>query len=182
MSAAAIRVPPVVRALGALAGVLALGAAACAPKPQVAAPGPRIYAVDVQGRSALCEVPQGVTLASDRSIEATMTMDNDGGWCGIATNRAGPGLVTAKPSHGRLHVRKVGANTRVDYIPDRGFVGTDNFAVKLLPDGAELKVAATVQGAAAPQATASAVPATPPPAPPPAKRAAGPRKGASSRR
>ena len=89
-----------------------------------------------------------MTLAADRSIEATMTMDNDGGWCGIATNRAGPGLVTAKPSNGRLHVRKVGANTRVDYIPDRGFVGTDTFAVKLLPDQAELKVAATVQGSA----------------------------------
>jgi hypothetical protein len=180
-AAASLCIGPV-RALGLLAGLLALGATACAPKPQVAAPGPRIYAVDVQGRSALCEVPQGVTLAPDRSIEATMTMDNDGGWCGIATNRAGPGLVTAKPSHGRLHVRKVGANTRVDYIPDRGFVGTDTFAVKLLPDGAELKVAATVQGAAAPQATASAAPVTPPPAPPPAKRAVGTRKAASSKR
>ena len=120
---------------------------------------------------------KAVTLAADRVVDATMTMDNDGGWCGIATNRAGPGLVTAKPAHGRLHVRKVGANTRVDYIPDRGFVGTDSFAVKLLPDQAELKVAATVQGAAAPQATATATPAPPPQAP--ARRAAAPpaRKG-----
>src|SRR4029453_5775320 len=100
----------------------------------------------------------------------------DGGWCRIATNRAGPGLVTAKPSHGRLHVRKVGANTRVDYIPDRGYVGPDSFAVKLLPDQAELKVAATVQAPPASQATASATP-TPPPQPEPTRRA-----GSTSRR
>jgi hypothetical protein len=173
------------RALTSVAAAIGLvGLQACAPKQQVAAPGPRIYAVDVQGRSQLCEVPQGgVTLAADRVVEATMTMDSDGGWCGIATNRAGPGLVTAKPSHGRLHVRKVGANTRVDYIPDRGYVGTDSFAVKLLPDRAELKVAATVQGPAAPQATASATPAPPPPSEP-TRRAAAPaaRKGTPARR
>jgi hypothetical protein len=171
------------RALAPMAAAVGLlGLQACAPKQEVAAPGPRIYAVDVQGRSQLCEVPQRVTLAADRVVEATMTVDNDGGWCGIATNRAGPGLVTAKPAHGRLHVRKVGANTRVDYIPDRGFVGTDTFAVKLLPDRAELKVAAKVQGAAAPQATATATPA--PPAQAPARSAAAPpaRKGAPARR
>jgi hypothetical protein len=172
------------RALAPLTAAIGLlGLQACAPKQEVAAPGPRIYAVDVQGRSQLCEVPQGaVSLAADRVVDATMTMDNDGGWCGIATNRAGPGLVTAKPAHGRLHVRKVGANTRVDYIPDRGFVGTDSFAVKLLPDQAELKVAATVQGAAAPQATATATPAPPPQAP--TRRAAVPpaRKGTPAKR
>jgi hypothetical protein len=177
VSAAATRAP--LRALAAVAALAGLQAA-CAPQQQAAAPGPRIYAVDVQGRSALCEVPQGVTLAADRAVEATMTMDNDGGWCGIATNRAGPGLVTAKPSNGRLHLRKVGANTRVDYIPDRGFVGTDNFAVKLLPDQAELKVAATVRGAAAPQATATAAPPSPPPQAP-ARRAPAARKAAPAR-
>src|SRR3712207_2182653 len=127
------------------------GLQACAPQQQVAAPGPRIYAVDVQGRSALCDVPQKVSLAAGRPTEAAMTMDNDGGWCGIATDRAGPGLVVAKPANGRLNVRKVGATTRVDYIPDRGFVGTDTFAVKLLPDQAELRVTANVQGSATQQ-------------------------------
>ncbi len=175
MSAVA-RVP--FRALAALAGLL--GLQACAPQQQAAAPGgPRIFAVDVQGRSALCDVPQqGVTLAAGRPTEATMTMDNDGGWCGIRTDRAGPGLVVAKPAHGKLHVRKVGAVTRVDYIPDRGFTGTDTFTVKLLPDQAELKVAATVQPSAqtasATQAAAPAAPTTPPPAaaPAPARRGA----------
>jgi len=180
MSAAA-RVP--FRALLAVAGLL--GLQACAQPQQAAAPGPRIYAVDVQGRSALCDVPRGVTLAADRPTEATMTMDNDGGWCGIATNRAGPGLVAAKPAHGRLHVRKVGAITRVDYIPDRGFTGTDSFTVKLLPDQAELKVAATVQPSAqtATATTAAAPPAAaaPPPAAP-AKRAPAERKGSAARR
>lgn len=166
------------RALAAITGLAALQTA-CAP-PQVTAPGPRIYAVDVQGRSALCDVPRNVALAADRSTEATMTLDNDGGWCGIATNRAGPGLVTAKPGNGRLHVRKVGAITRVDYIPDRGFTGTDSFAVKLLPDQAELKVAATVRPSAQ---TATATQAAPPPPPAePAKRASAGRKASAARR
>jgi hypothetical protein len=163
---AAARVP--FRALAAVVGLL--GLQACAPQQQqAAAPAARIYAVDVQGRSALCDVPRGVTLAAGRATDATMTMDNDGGWCGIATDRAGPGLVTAKPANGRLHVRKVGAITRVDYIPDRGFTGTDAFAVKLLPDQAELKVAATVQPSAQ---TATATPAAAPPPAAPARRPA----------
>ena len=168
------------RALAALAALA--GLQACAPQQQAAAPGPRIYAVDVQGRSALCDVPQqGVTLAAGRQTEAAMTMDNDGGWCGIRTDRAGPGLVSAKPAHGRLHVRKVGATTRVDYIPDRGFVGTDTFAVKLLPDQAELRVSATVQGSPTQQTATTAPAAAPAPAPAPAKRAAAPaRKAAPS--
>ena len=184
MSAAAVTRAPF-RALLAVAGLL--GLQACAQPQQAAAPGPRIYAVDVQGRSALCDVPQGgVTLAAGRPTEATMTMDNDGGWCGIATNRAGPGLVSAKPSNGRLHVRKVGAITRVDYIPDRGFTGTDTFAVKLLPDQAELKVAATVQPSAqtATATTAAATPAAaaPPPAAPAKRAPAAARKGSAARR
>jgi hypothetical protein len=163
---AAARVP--FRALAAVVGLL--GLQACAPQQQqAAAPAARIYAVDVQGRSALCDVPRGVPLAAGRATDATMTMDNDGGWCGIATDRAGPGLVTAKPANGRLHVRKVGAITRVDYIPDRGFTGTDSFAVKLLPDQAELKVAATVQPSAQ---TATATPAAAPPPAAPARRPA----------
>jgi hypothetical protein len=182
MSAAALRDP--LRALAVLAGLV--GLQACAPQQQqAAAPGPRIYAVDVQGRSALCDVPQqGVTLAAGRATEAAMTMDNDGGWCGIRTDRAGPGLVTAKPSNGRLNVRKVGATTRVDYIPDRGFVGTDTFAVKLLPDQAELKVTANVQGSATAQTAAAApVAAAAPPPQAPAKRAAAPaRKGSPAAR
>ena len=76
------------RTLAVVAGLAALQAA-CAPQQQAAAPGPRIYAVDVQGRSALCDVPQqGVTLAAGRQTEAALTMDNDGGWCGIRTDRA----------------------------------------------------------------------------------------------
>jgi hypothetical protein len=169
------------RALAVVAG--ALGLQACAQPQQAAAPGPRIYAVDVQGRSALCDVPQKVSLAAGRPTEAAMTLDNDGGWCGVVTDRAGPGLVVAKPANGHLNVRKVGATTRVDYIPDRGFVGTDSFAVKLLPDQAELKVTANVQGSATQQTAATAAPpAAPEPTPAPARRAPAARKAASGKR
>jgi hypothetical protein len=180
MSAAVARAS--FRALAVAAGVL--GLQACAPQQQAAAPaGPRIYAVDVQGRSALCDVPQKVSLAAGRPTEAAMTMDNDGGWCGIVTDRAGPGLVAAKPANGHLNVRKVGATTRVDYIPDRGFVGTDTFAVKLLPDQAELKVTANVQGSATQQTAAAPTPAAAPePTPAPARRSPAPRKAASGKR
>jgi hypothetical protein len=175
----AARVP--FRALTVLAGVL--GLQACAPQQQqAAAPGPRIYAVDVQGRSTLCDVPQKVSLAAGRQTEAAMTMDNDGGWCGVVTDRAGPGLVVAKPANGRLNVRKVGATTRVDYIPDRGFVGTDSFAVKLLPDQAELRVSATVQGSATAQTAAAAAPAAPPPQAPAKRAVPAARKGGSPAR
>ena len=182
MSAAMPRIP--FRALAAAAGLV--GLQACAPQQQQAAAlGPRLYAVDVQGRSALCDVPQKVSLAAGRPTEAAMTMDNDGGWCGIVTDRAGPGLVVAKPANGHLNVRKVGATTRVDYIPDRGFVGTDSFAVKLLPDQAEMRVTANVQGSAT-QQTAAAAPdaALPVAAPAPAKRAAAPaaRRAAPAKR
>jgi hypothetical protein len=181
VSAAVARVP--FRALVVVAGLAGLQACAPQQQQQAAAPGPRIYAVDVQGRSALCDVPQKVSLAAGRPTEAAMTMDNDGGWCGIVTDRAGPGLVVAKPANGRLNVRKVGATTRVDYIPDRGFVGTDSFAVKLLPDQAELKVAATVQGSATQQAAGAATPAAAPaPTPAPAKRAPAGRNAAPARR
>lgn len=156
-----------VAAIAALAGLQA----GCAQPPQAAA-GPRLYAVDVQGRSALCETPRGgVSLAANKPTEAAIIMDNDGGWCGIATNRTGPGLVLAKPANGRLNVRKVGATTRVDYIPDRGFVGTDSFAVRLLPDQSELKVTANVQGSPTQQVAAAPAEA-PVAAPAPAKRAA----------
>lgn len=170
------------RALAAVVGLAGLQVA-CAPQQQAAAPGPRIFAVDVQGRSALCDVPNGVSLAAGKPTEAALVMDNDGGWCGIRTDKAGPGLVTAKPAHGRLHVRKVGATTRVDYIPDRGFVGTDSFTVKLLPDQSELKVAATVQGNPAQQVAAAEPVAAPAPAAAPAKRApAAARKAAPTKR
>ena len=52
---------------------------------------------------------------------------------------AGPG-----PSHGRVFAHHVGNNTRIDYTPDPGFVGTDSFAVRLIPGNAVFEAALTV--------------------------------------
>ena len=41
-------------------------------------------------------------------------------------------------------IHEVGDNTRIDYTPDRGFSGTDSFAVKLIPGDAKVIVAVTV--------------------------------------
>lgn len=168
-----IRVATPWRAFAAVAGLLALQA--CAPQQQAAAPaGPRIYAVDLQGGARLCTVP-AVSLATDKPAEATMVVGNDGGWCGISVSQPGPkpfdaGLVTERPAHGRLNIHTVGNATRIDYTPDRGYAGPDAFAVRMVPGGATLKVAVTVQ-ATEPATTQAAAPATPPAATPPAQPA-----------
>ncbi|GGC41733.1 hypothetical protein GCM10011504_20210 [Siccirubricoccus deserti] len=138
---------------------LAATLAACAqPQQQAAAPATRIFATDLQGAAKSCTVPQQVSLSPDRPAEVSMTVGNDGGWCGISVAQSGPkpfdaGLVTARPANGRVLVRKVGDHTRVDYFPNPAFGGTDTFAVRLLPGGATMRVAVTVNY-------------TPPPAPP----------------
>src|SRR5919202_2978694 len=122
----------------------------CAQQQQAAAPGARVYYVDLQGASAVCEVPKNVALAPGAQTEATMTMKNDGGWCGLSVSQSGPkpydaGLLVGRPEHGRVHVHKVGDVTRVDYIPDAGFGGDDRFTVRFLPGNPALRVAVTVQ-------------------------------------
>jgi len=167
------RVVTLWRAFAAVAGLSALQA--CAPQQQAAAPaGPRIFAVDLQGAARLCTVP-AVSLATDKPAEATMVVGNDGGWCAISVSQPGPkpydaGLVIERPAHGRLNVHTVGSATRIDYTPDRGYAGPDSFAVKMVPGGATLKAAVTVQPTE-PAATTAAAPATPPASTPPAQPA-----------
>ncbi|MDN3566886.1 hypothetical protein ACFQY5_26525 [Paeniroseomonas aquatica] len=133
-----------------------------------AAPTTRVYANDLAGGAKLCTVQQPVSLTAGQPTETTMVLDNDGGWCGILVSQPGPkpfdlGLVETRPTNGRLHIRKVGDNTRVDYIPNAAFGGSDAFAVRLMPGGATLRVAVTVNYTA---------PAAPPP--PPARAATPP--------
>lgn len=160
-------------AFAVVAGVLALQG--CAPQQQAAAPpAARVYAVDLQGGARLCTVP-ALSLATDKPAEATMVVGNDGGWCGISVSQPGPkpydaGLVTQRPEHGRLNIHTVGNATRIDYTPDRGYAGPDAFAVQMVPGGAALKVAVTVQPTE-PVATPAAAPAAPPAATPPAQPA-----------
>ena len=128
----------------------------CAEAPPPA--GPRVYAVDLAGGAKVCTVPEGVAARAGQLTETTMTIGNDGGWCGIILSRPGTGsesstrtqpfaagFVEARPAHGVLHIHSVGDKTRVDYIPDRGYAGSDTFTVRLKPGDARLKVAVTVQ-------------------------------------
>lgn len=134
----------------------------------------RIFYADQQGGAAVCNVPKDVSLTASKQTDTTMTLRNDGGWCGVSVAQAGPrpydaGLLVERPKHGRVHVRKVGDYTRVDYIPDAGFSGNDSFTVRVLPGNAALRVAATVQpGPAA--ATAAATPAVTPASAPATRR------------
>ncbi len=148
------RMPGLARA-GLPAAALAAALAGCA-EPTRTASTARTYFVDQQGRAQLCTVPGDVALSPDRPAEASMLVGNDGGWCGIEVSQPGPrpfaaGTVVARPAHGRLHIRTVGDVTRVDYIPDRGFAGSDRFAVAMVPGGAQLRVAVTVEPAPAGQ-------------------------------
>jgi hypothetical protein len=125
----------------------------------------RLYANDLAGGAKLCTVPRPVNLVAGQPTDATMVVDNDGGWCGILVNQPGPkpfdmGLVSTRPQNGRLHIHKVGDNTRVDYIPNAAYGGPDAFEVRLMPGGATLRVAVTVNYTAPP------APPAPPPAPP----------------
>jgi hypothetical protein len=112
------------------------------------APKLRVYAADVTGAAKLCQVPSA-SPAAGKATGAAIKVGNDGGWCGLAVHQDGPkpfdaGLLTERPSHGSVTIHEVGDDTRIDYVPDRSYAGTDSFAVKLLPGNAVLQVAVTV--------------------------------------
>lgn len=135
--------------------VLALGAVAllggCS-RPQqaiVAGSGAPVYAIDLTGGARVCRVPP-VKLAGGKTTRATMDLRNDGGWCAITVALDGrpyaAGLLTRGPAHGKVYIHTVGDTTRIDYTPQRGFVGTDHFSVTLLPDQAVIDASAKVTG------------------------------------
>jgi hypothetical protein len=122
----------------------ALLASGCAP--QVAGWN-GIYNADVTGGAKACTAP--VAFPQDgQGVAEQVQVVNDGGWCGINASRGGlpfdSYLLIARPSHGNVFAHRVGANTRIDYTPDKGFAGTDSFAVRLLPGGATIQAAVTV--------------------------------------
>ena len=136
-----------------LAGGLAL--AGCSSNNNIA-PSPsrlRVFAADVTGATKTCEAPKP-SAAAGQTTEVAIKQLNDGGWCGILLHQDGPkpydaGLLTMRPAHGTVYIHQVGDDTRIDYTPDAGFSGADNFAVKLLPGEAVLHVTAAVTPAAA---------------------------------
>lgn len=121
----------------------------CTERPAgTAASGARIYAADLAGGAKMCDVPS-VSPTAGKLVDVAIKVGNDSGWCGIRVHQSGSkpfdaGLLTERPSHGTVTIHTVGDETRIDYVPDRGFAGSDGYTVKLLPGMAALQVAVTV--------------------------------------
>jgi hypothetical protein len=106
------------------------------------------YSVDFRGAAKTCSPPKDVTAAAGKTTEAAMSVVNDGGWCAMTLDNSGKpydaGLLTSPPTHGKVYIHKVGDDTRIDYTPDSGFVGADQFTLKLVPTDAVLSLKVTV--------------------------------------
>ena len=161
--------------IAALAAAIALSG--CATRPA-----PTEQAVDLQndGIAKTC-TPSMVDLAA--ATPATITMTNDG-WCGVfaAEKDRQPfslGLLTTRPAHGRVYIQPVNQQTRIEYTPNTGYVGSDSFAVALRSRAAgapdtPLRVDVTVMPGMGQPVAAPAAP-TPPRGPAaPARRRASP--------
>ena len=106
-----------------------------------------VYAVDVTGGARQC-VASHPQLMAGRTVDATMSVANDGGWCAISVQLDGQpyasGLLTEPPARGKVYIHPVGNFTRIDYTPDAGFSGTDRFVVQLIPGNPVLRTTVTV--------------------------------------
>ena len=149
------------------AAAVALALAGCAKTP------PPASAVDLQndGIAKTC-IPSAVDLASP--APATIALTNDG-WCGVVTAEKNGqpfkyGLVKTRPEHGRVYIRPVNGQTRVEYAANPGFAGSDRFAVALVPHASGAPDAALRVDVAVTPVEGQAM--APAPAPAPAKKAA----------
>ena len=102
-------------------------------KPPVAGPaGPNLNV----GIASVCK-PSEPKLAAGATAQATLQMNNDGGWCAIRVADAGQpfllGLLPGRPDHGRVLIRTAGEQTFLDYVPKTGYAGPDSFTVTLRP-------------------------------------------------
>jgi hypothetical protein len=122
-----------------------LALAACANKGTPS--GPRVFASDLAGGAKSCSAP-APALKDGGEAQSEMKVGNDGGWCGITVSKDGKpyaaGLLTGMPAHGKVLIHTVGDDTRIDYTPDRGYAGPDQFTVTLLPGETALRVSVTV--------------------------------------
>jgi len=98
-----------------------------------------VYALDLAGGARVCVAPTA-SPPDGQAVLAQMQVSNEGGWCGITLSRGGAAydsyLAVTRPAHGKIFAHHVGANTRIDYTPDRGYSGADSFAVRLIPGNA----------------------------------------------
>lgn len=137
----------------AVVASIAIGSALLAACSQTSSPGAvqsrlPVYAVDLTGGAKNCTVSD-VTPAAGKTVQATMQVGNDGGWCAVLAHQDGPkpyeaGLLTKRPAHGTITIHSVGDNTRIDYVPDPGYAGADTFGVTLVPGSAVVQVNVTV--------------------------------------
>jgi hypothetical protein len=106
-----------------------------------------IFAIDATGGARACVAP-ATSPPDGKAVLVPIRVSNEGGWCGVTLNRNGVAydsyLIVTRPNHGRVLAHHVGTNTRIDYTPDAGFVGTDSFAVRLIPGNAVFEGAVTV--------------------------------------
>ena len=78
----------------------------------------------------------GFAYAGGIALPSTVTMNNDGGWCGglSYTTEGGhvfgvPMHLTKQPDHGEVSIRVRDKGTVVAYRPNPGFIGSDSFTV-----------------------------------------------------
>ena len=131
--------------LGCLA--LATLAAGCAQQ-ATRQKGIAVYSVDQRGQARMCDATRDTTIEPGKTAEVAFKMSNDG-WCGVVVSQANDkpfaaGLVKQMPAHGKLYVHTVGDSTRVDYTPDRGYLGPDSYVVRLVPGDSMLNAVVTV--------------------------------------
>lgn len=122
--------------------------AGCAEKPRPAPPpATPVFSADMVGGAKQCDAPH-VTLAEGKTAEAAMRVGNDGGWCAIRVQLDGKpyaaGLLNQPPEHGKVFIHPVGDDTRIDYTPELGFTGHDDFVVELIPGNPVIRVSVTV--------------------------------------
>lgn len=136
---------------------LGLALQACAPKPPPPAPPPPPPPPPPHigpPKAATCTVaPFQVTDGGTAAV--VMRVSNEGGYCAAALTAASgkpydAPLVPVLPRHGTPRVVKYDGKTSVEYVPDSGYAGPDNFVVHLivkgLPTYTTLNVAVTVVG------------------------------------
>ncbi len=121
---------------------LALAVQACQPKPLPPAPPPPPPPPPPHvgpPPAAKCNVAP-FHVADGGSATVEITLSNEGGYC-AATLTAANGqpydapLVPVLPTHGTPRVMKYNGKTSVEYAPESGFVGKDNFTVRLILKG-----------------------------------------------
>jgi hypothetical protein len=106
-----------------------------------------IFTIDRAGGAKTCVAPSA-SPPNAMALVAQIQVSNEGGWCGVALNHGGAPydsyLMVTRPAHGRVFAHRVGTNTRIDYTPDTGFIGTDSYAIRLIPGNAVVEGKVTV--------------------------------------